>query len=239
MHPRLLKVATYNVHEWVGTDGKTDMERTLSILAEIDADLIALQEVSSPSSDEMSAAIFERTGMHTVAGRTLYREDSQYGNVVLSRWPLSKSKLHDLSAPNREPRGAIQGMLEVDGVSICILATHLGLSSRERRQQRQKLLNMISDQNKETLTILTGDFNEWNPRSRTLRILDGVLGRNPHPATFPSKWPLFNLDRIWVSPHFALRRVYPYRSKLSQNASDHLPLVGEIDLSQVLAPSSV
>jgi endonuclease/exonuclease/phosphatase family metal-dependent hydrolase len=72
--------------------------------------------------------------------------------------------------------------------------------------------------------VVLGDINEWLPLSRPLRWLNELLGHSPRERTFPSRWPLFALDRVWVRPRHALLAFGAHRSPLAVQASDHLPV---------------
>jgi endonuclease/exonuclease/phosphatase family metal-dependent hydrolase len=82
--------------------------------------------------------------------------------------------------------------------------------------------------------LLLSDFNEWLPLGRPLRWIHTELGKTGLVRTFPSRFPLFALDRIWVSPPAALRELCCYRTQLSRIASDHLPLKAMIRIEKEL-----
>src|SRR6185503_11997833 len=98
----------------------------------------------------------------------------------------------------------------------------LGLFAAERRWQVRKLLEMVRD-TEERLVVL-GDINEWFPLSRPVRWFNRLLGRSVAERSFPSRWPLFALDRVWVRPRRALLALKAHRSPLASAASDHLPV---------------
>jgi endonuclease/exonuclease/phosphatase family metal-dependent hydrolase len=78
-------------------------------------------------------------------------------------------------------------------------------------------------------------MNEWVRGAGALLPLHRRLGRTPGPRTFPAPFPLFSLDRIWVTPRWRMRRLWVHRSPLARAASDHLPLVAELDLGAALS----
>jgi endonuclease/exonuclease/phosphatase family metal-dependent hydrolase len=109
-----------------------------------------------------------------------------------------------------------------------VLATHLGLRPRERRQQVRKLLAAVESELSHP-TILMGDLNEWYLWGRPLRWLHAHFQEKPSaPPTFPARRPVFALDRIWISPAGCLRRLQSHASPLARVASDHLPLTAEV-----------
>jgi endonuclease/exonuclease/phosphatase family metal-dependent hydrolase len=151
------------------------------------------------------------------------RRNGHYGNVLLTSHKVLTVHKLDLSYPSREPRGAIDADLFIDGETVRVIVTHLGLLPAERRFQVRKLLAALSEQRTRTV-ILLSDFNEWLPVGRSLRWIHTHLGKTALVRTFPSRFPVFALDRIWVSPPAALTELCCVRTPLSRLASDHLPL---------------
>lgn len=220
-----LRLATYNIHRCVGCDGHCDPDRILGVIREMQLDVLALQEVESChyKGEELLEYLGRETGMHSLAGPTLLRGTRSYGNALLSRMPVRDVRRLDLSFPGREPRGALDIDLELNGSGLQLVATHLGLNPAERRVQVQQLLELFRG-NGSNPAVLIGDLNEWFLWGRPLHWLQGLFGKTPAPATFPAKWPMFALDRIWVRPHRSLIRVEVHDTPLARQASDHLPL---------------
>lgn len=216
--------ASYNIHRCTGVDGQSDPERIGRVLLELGAQVIGLQEVHS---EDNVCALAAATGFTPIFGPTMQRKDSPYGNVLLSSYPIARSRRLDLSVDGREPRGAIAAELDIEGRAVKVVVTHLGLSSRERRFQVKRLKQVICSEQKEPLVLLA-DANEWFPWSPSLRLLHRFLGRFPAPRTYPSRFPLLSLDRIWVRPRQALIALCVHNSALTRIASDHLPLKAEI-----------
>ena len=225
-----LKIASYNVHRAIGVDGRFAPERILGVLGELDADVIALQEVEAhDSGDDMLRWLGKETGYTALAGTTMVRHDGHFGNGILTRLPVEDCHLVDLSWRGREPRGAIAADLKVNGSGLRVVATHLGLRPAERRDQVQRLIKLFTDAPRER-GVLLGDVNEWFLWGRPLRRLHRYFKHTPAVATFPSPLPVLALDRMWAHPRTLLRRIHPHRSKLSRVASDHLPLVATLDV---------
>ena len=225
-----LRIATYNIHAAIGRDGRFAPARIRDVLAELAADVVALQEVESHTSGfDMMAWLAAETGMHAVAGPTLMRNDAHYGNVLLSRQPPATIARLDLSVAGREPRGAIDVRVPVRSAALRVVATHLGLRPAERRWQIRRLLAALGEPGAAT-TVLLGDLNEWFLWGRPLRWLRRNFGPLPAPATFPAGWPLVALDRLWVHPRTALVDLRSHRSATARMASDHLPLVATLQL---------
>ncbi|WP_150685198.1 VTT domain-containing protein [Pandoraea iniqua] len=230
---REMVVASYNVHGSVGTDGRHDPERIARVLDEIDADIVALQEVASNAPGVgLLASYAEARGMHVIPGPTLNRDGSTFGNALLTRFAPVAVRHIDLSVNGREPRGAIDATLawqDAQGreMQLRVIATHLGLRPGERREQVHRLLQCLSNQPRAAMVLL-GDVNEWFLWGRPLRWLHRYFERAPHVATFPSRWPVFALDRIWTSPRAHLNAVRRHTTPLARLASDHLPLVASL-----------
>jgi len=225
-----LRLASYNVHRAVGRDRRSEPQRILDVLRELDADVIALQEVEAhDSGGDMLAWFAQQTGYHAIAGTTLKRHDGHYGNGMLTRCPVKEMSLCDLSWRRREPRGAIAADVDCEGHTIRVVATHLGLRPAERREQVERLLRLFSWKEGDR-AVLMGDLNEWFLWGRPLRHLHRYFDATPAVATFPARFPLLALDRLWTHPGSLLGGLKAHDSALARVASDHLPLVATLNL---------
>ena len=224
-----LRVISYNIHCGIGWDGRFNEQRILDVLKETEPDVVALQEVESRASGiDMLQWLAKGLGFQAVAGTTLLHADGHYGNGLLTRCPVIRSRLLDLSFGRREPRGAISADLDCQGEPIRIVATHLGLRPAERREQVQLLLKLFRE-SPDDRAVLLGDLNEWFLWGRPLRRLHKYFTHTPSPATFPSVMPVLALDRLWTHPRAILRRISVHSSRKARLASDHLPLVAELE----------
>jgi endonuclease/exonuclease/phosphatase family metal-dependent hydrolase len=228
------KAATYNVHRCVGLDLRRDPGRIAAVIRELDADVVGLQEVENQSDGAHESAqmnyLADVTGYEAIAGPTIRRSKGDYGNVLLTRWPILESREINLCVSCREPRGAIDARLCIHDVEVRTIATHLGLAFSERWKQIQRLSELVGE-NHPSLLVLLGDMNEWLPVSRGFRVLQKLLGKSPATRSFPSWRPLLALDRIWVRPEEALKGAEVHVTRLSRVASDHLPVVAEVETS--------
>lgn len=232
MRSDTVRVVTYNVHGFVGRDRRFDPERILRVLEPLAADFIALQEVEDrmldgrPISDHLALQL----GMHAFRGRTLSRGDADYGNLLLARGPAIEHRVHDLSVPGREPRGAVEAEFLSGRSRLRFFATHLGLTGRERLEQVRRLSPAL-ERNDADVVVLAGDINEWRPAAPARRLLARVFGTTAAGRTFPAAWPALSLDRVYVSPGHALESARPVRHGPARLASDHLPLVADLRIT--------
>jgi endonuclease/exonuclease/phosphatase family metal-dependent hydrolase len=222
---------SYNIHECVGWDRRRDPFRIAEIIKESNAAIVGLQEVHSESDGRMESHQMNyfaaRTGLQAVPGRISARRNGEYGNVLLTKFRVLNVAQLDLTMPGCEPRGAIDADLDIGGEAVRVIVTHLGLRPSERRFQATRILTALSDE-RTRMVILLSDFNEWLPGGRPLRWLEARFGKNKLMKTFPAPFPLFGLDRIWVSPPSALVDLSCFRTPLTRAASDHLPLIATI-----------
>ena len=230
---RPLRIASYNVHECTGLDFRRDPERIAAVIRSLDADIVSLQEVlSDPGADPLSQVRFlaEKTGMHmAVAGPTIRKADGQYGNAILSRFPITKVRLHDISLGTFEPRGIIDADIRIGDLTVRVLATHFGLWPMERNRQALRLIEILPEFPAHPLIVM-GDMNCWVPGSPVLRRLHERLGKPATMRSFPAPFPLLPLDRIYIQPAGYRLVVEAPRSRLARIASDHLPMVAAVSL---------
>ncbi|WP_419656117.1 endonuclease/exonuclease/phosphatase [Desulfosarcina variabilis str. Montpellier] len=227
----IIRFATYNIHRCMGIDGITSADRIATVLQQMDAHVIGLQEVAydTRAPHNVLTDIARATQTEAIPGPTLLEHSGRYGNALLTRTMPEKIRRLNISCPGREPRGALIVSFQWDGVAVNVISTHLGLMPSERRRQMQRLRPFFLPPGS-GITILMGDFNEWFRWALPLRLIRRRFGNQPAPLTFPSRRPLLALDRIWVHPADALVDLTPHVSPLSKIASDHLPLVADVDI---------
>jgi endonuclease/exonuclease/phosphatase family metal-dependent hydrolase len=232
-----LTLVSYNIHSGIGTDGRFDLHRIGETLREINPDIVALQECGdfrgATDHQEHPELLAELLGLHMAFGPNVVQNGRRYGNAILSRLPILRSRNYDLTVKRKEPRGALRCDLDLgEGEALHVFSLHLGLSMGERRQQEKALLlsaDILKDAVREDPLIVCGDFNYWwsGPVPSLVResIHDVALQLGTSQRTFPSKFPLFRLDRIFIDDGVEPIWVRPHRSNLTSIASDHLPLV--------------
>jgi len=233
--PAQLRVMSFNLHQGFNTAGQLNMEAIAQVIEASGADVVGLQEVSrgwlTTGSLDMLAWLSHRLEMPFVSGPTA---DLQWGNAVLSRYPLRNAETHALPPHNLLLlRGFIQVELEMAGPTsapqtVTLFATHLhhrGGDSPIRQAQVQALLNAWAGTSP---AVILGDLNALpgTPEITALReaglvdtstLLAGPLLR----ATFPAAQPSGQIDYIWTTPNLSASdfRVLP------TTVSDHLPIV--------------
>jgi endonuclease/exonuclease/phosphatase family metal-dependent hydrolase len=231
-----ISVASYNVHKCVGTDGVFDPGRVLNVLLELDADIIALQEADQRFGSRRGLldleALWTKGGYRSVldvGSRKL--SHGWHGNVILHR-KGKVTAVQRLTLPGLEPRGAVLVDFEVSGIPLCIIGAHLGLLRRSRAKQVSAILHAAHPVHDRAM-ILLGDTNEWRVGERSaLSMFDPHLSDvDMAIASFPSRFPLWPLDRVLTNNHVTVYEMYAVTTELSRVASDHLPVKAVIGVT--------
>ena len=229
-----ITIASYNIHRGVGLDRRRDLDRIGVVIAEMNPDVIGLQEVIRedgnvmPTADQ-AAYLASKLGMELVMGETRPHGAGIYGNAVLTRLPVVGSARHDLSHRLREPRGCLRVDLSVNDTALHVFNCHFGLGFRERRDQVSLLSTFLKAADCEGPRLVVGDFNEWHrgPVTRGLRREFSSPMRRMR-RTHPAWFPLFRLDRIYWDVELEGEEFHVHRSRLARVASDHLPVVARL-----------
>jgi endonuclease/exonuclease/phosphatase family metal-dependent hydrolase len=230
-----LRIATYNIHRSRGLDGRTRPERIAAVLGDIDADIIALQEVvgAGPRGGSHAEAIGAALGMGWVMAPARLLRGHHFGNAVLSRFPITQHLEHDLSWKTCEPRRLQRVDVTVNGGALHVYNVHLGTAILERRHQAERLASIVSDRHVVGPKLVVGDFNEWmkglattllSARLRSVNLKDFL----PRRRTYPGLFPLLHLDHIYYAGRVEVVDIELPRTRLALVASDHLPLVADV-----------
>jgi endonuclease/exonuclease/phosphatase family metal-dependent hydrolase len=238
MKPTRVRLATYNIHKARGMDGRTRPNRIAEVLRQVDADVIALQEVLSfgrTGHVDQAHYFGHELGYTTVVGENRKHRGAAYGNVVLSRLPVIGSCNYDVSVPGREERGCLRTDIDLGHKAILhLFNVHLGTAYMERRHQARRLLEeeLIRSEKLNGPRVVLGDFNEW-VRGLVSRLLTAEfesadlrlhLGKR---RTYPGFFPFMHLDHIYFDHSLKLVNVCLHKSPTAMIASDHLPLVAD------------
>ncbi len=216
-------------------DRRTRPDRVAAVLGAVGADVIALQEVvgAGPNDRSHIEEIGAALGMGWVMAPTRHLRGHQFGNVVLSRFPIRNHTQHDLSWKSCEERCMQRVDIDVDGHTLHVYNVHLGTAILERRYQAQRLASIVSDRHVTGPKIVLGDFNEWM-RGLTTTLLSSKLKSVElgkflkRQRTYPGLFPILHLDHIYYSGRLEIVDISLPRTRLSLVASDHLPLVADI-----------
>ncbi len=217
-------VTSYNIHRGAGLDGRVAVGRIGAVLEEIDADVVALQEVLRPQAEELA----DRLGMGFAMGVTRLCGGHPFGNAILTRLPVRGHHAFDLSHQRREPRGGLRVDTAFGDRPVHLFNVHLGLAIRERAQQVRALVReQLAGHHVSGLRVVVGDLNEWFPGAVNRALARELLGRRIG-RTHPAPLPLFRLDRIYWDHGLYAERTHVHRSPLARVASDHLPVVARL-----------
>ena len=234
-----LRVVTYNAHGCVGTDGQRAIERTADVLRAFDADVIGLQEIdvgrARSGGLDQAEAIAVRLGMGHVFGAALYEGQGEYGNAVLSRFPLEHVRTEKLPTWRAvsEPRCFVHARVDTPAGELDVVVTHFGLGPIERMGQARHVAAEIERATSST-TVLLGDFNCGRGsiayRRLTTLLADAQQIARPGrvSATYPSWRPILRIDHILVGAGLEVLDAHVPARGLVSTASDHLPVVASV-----------
>ncbi len=247
-----VKVLTYNVLGGRNTDGARDLSRLADVINTLDPDIVALQEVDRHTGRlngvDLPAELAQLTGMDFVFGRAMDYDGGEYGEAILSKFPITDVTNHALPhQETSEPRAALAAMLTLPGTDqpFVFIGTHLDhLRSSEDRIAQATEINAILQHYDGLPVLLTGDLNA-EPGSEPMRILgdrwtDAWAGKEKG-FTFPSDAPRKRIDYLLYRPENRWSVIQTYRGidiqqadttwrTLLNLASDHLPLMAEFEL---------
>jgi endonuclease/exonuclease/phosphatase family metal-dependent hydrolase len=227
--PLLLHVATYNIHSCKGLDFKFECNRIAEVLKGTQADIIGLEEVRQGQEEEIARLL----GFNVVFGRADHVHGYEFGNAVLSRFPIRDSHIYLIDVPNRQKRACLRADVAWpgEGQMLHVFVVHLGLDSAERREQAERLASpeiLLDPSLQGAPRILLGDFNEKERNGEVNARLTPILGRSG-----ARSWPAFAaivyLDRVYFSSDLKLKSVRAYGGGSAFIASDHAPLTAVLE----------
>ncbi|WP_234903039.1 endonuclease/exonuclease/phosphatase family protein [Ensifer adhaerens] len=228
---------TYNVHSCVGTDRCIDPKRVADVIASCDADVIALQELDvgrqRTQSIDQAEAIAEHLQMRSHFHPAFNLEEELYGDAVLTAHRSELVRAGPLPSIG-EPRGALWVEIHIADRSVNVVNTHLGLRRRERIAQANALLGddwLGNERCVDKPTAFVGDLNAV-PGSGAFERFSDVLfsARVQRCPTFPSRFPILQLDHVMHNGWLQLLSIETVKSGLARLASDHLPLLARFSV---------
>ncbi len=233
-------VMTYNIRHGKGRDGKVNLDRICAVIEQAKPDLVALQEVDLGRNRsgwvDQGQKIADLLQYHHAAGHNWFLEEGAYGNVFLSRWPMTLFGNLNLSVTGREPRGCLLTEVHRGASTLLVGSLHLGLGWTERTKQSLTVLKQLEALYPNDPILLMGDFNSL-PFSRTSRkfrsvYTDAARAVGKSPGTFHLAGLSLRLDYIYATDHLLPLDASVIKTELSRKASDHYPLMAQFRWKQ-------
>jgi endonuclease/exonuclease/phosphatase family metal-dependent hydrolase len=238
-----LRVLSYNIHKCIGgLDRKYQPERVAEVIKNLEPDVLLLQEVDHnvPRSnrDRQVDLLGELVGMRYRSWfpNVDVRGGGEYGNAILSKYPLIESTNIDVSIRFKKKRSVLHGVIRVRHEDIDrtvhVYNMHLGLARFERRIQLRKFVDShpFATLHNDTPVVVGGDLNDVYGRLGTLLEPSGFRGIDKRPKTFPAWGPVRPLDAIFVRGNVDFLKLARCETELAKKASDHRPLVADVRL---------
>ncbi|MBN2309302.1 MAG: endonuclease/exonuclease/phosphatase family protein [Candidatus Hydrogenedentes bacterium] len=228
-------VMTYNIHHAEGLDGTVDLDRIARVIRAERPDIICLQEVDvqcrRTGGVDIPGVLAGKLGMNVAFGPCLQFDGGHYGNATLTRFEILHSENMRLPSPQgAESRGCLVTTLDVDGVEVAVLNTHLGLQPPARKEQASAILERLPA----GPVILAGDFNETADMPGLQLLLTTFQdsfrwNRGEAQATYGQGAEARRIDFVLVSKDVLVLSSRVVASGDSQVASDHFPYVAQVD----------
>lgn len=225
-------VASYNIQKSIGTDFRRRPARIFAVLNEINADVVALQEVDRRFGERISSlppeAIAAETNYEPVPFGVRQQSLGWHGNTILVRRGTRVLDHRTLELPVLEPRGAVVADVEIRGLAIRVVGMHLGLVGIWRKRQAEAVLRQLGALERRLPTVMMGDLNEWSINGGCLRHF-ALRHQMAEPGpSFPSPRPVMRFDHIIASHDLAIKATGVHMTRRSRRASDHLPVWAEL-----------
>ncbi len=238
--PDTIRVLNYNIRYGRGMDDVLDLRRIADIILETDSDIVALQEVDVGVARsyrfDLMKVLSGYTGLEPVFYKNIPHQSGEYGNGILSRYPVFSSRnYHFIVEGGGEQRGLLQAEIDINGQKLVVMNTHLDHSPDET--QRLMSVEQIVETKRAYRgmpVLITGDFND-TPGSQThLNMKEyfedvwEVLGEGDG-YTFRSDGPDRRIDYVFYTNNLAgetSKQLRPVSIEvLDTQASDHLPIL--------------
>jgi endonuclease/exonuclease/phosphatase family metal-dependent hydrolase len=223
----MILVASYNMRKAIGTDRRRRPDRTVAVLNEIGADVIALQEADRRFGARLSAIppdlLDQQSDYKPVPFEVRVGSIGWHGNAILVRKGVEILHREMLHIPSLEPRGAVLADLHVNGAAIRVVGMHLDLSGLWRRRQAHAVLAHLDEKNDRLPTVLMGDLNEWSVAGGCLRDFGQQHRFAPCGKSFHARRPVAQLDRIMVSPQLDVVEAGTHSSATARTDRDACP----------------
>lgn len=233
-----IRVMCYNIHHGEGIDQKLDLERIAKLITDAKADIVGLQEVDRGTERtgkrDLPAELARLTGMTVRFDKNIPHEGGEYGNAVLTKFPIKRAKnTHLKSFAQGEQRGVQQLVLDVRGREVLFMNTHLDArrDPAEREHSAIELQQIVATAGTMPV-ILVGDFNAAPNATSIVKVREFLTDSwplvNQDPGfTIPVRKPSRRIDYIFITKS----TVEPLKMEVLQSeASDHLPIVAELRL---------
>ncbi len=237
-----MRLVTYNIHKGIGgTDRRYDLGRVQAVLAGLAPDLVCLQEVAFGmkrlrAHDQAHLLAAEFPGHAAFFQPTVHwQRGGGYGNLILSRWPIAEQHRISLRQGVKKERGAQLALIQTPGGLLRLVNWHLGLAESERSFQAHHLLHHATWlASMQWPTVLAGDTNDWRNQLGTRWLgPEGLQQATAPPSrfrSFPARMPVLAIDKIFHSPGVVVQHAHVVHGKLVRQASDHLPVMAEVEL---------
>lgn len=228
----MIKIASYNMRKSIGTDRRRRPERTLQVLCEVNADVIALQEADRRFGTREAVLTTHLLAEHgdwkPIPFGMRARSMGWHGNALLVRKDAQILDCEAIHLPALEPRGAVMADVRIRGQVLRVVGMHLDLSGLWRRRQAHAIIAHLNASAQQYPTVLMGDLNEWSAHSGCLRDFAQHFHFADTGKSFHARRPMARLDRIMASHDLAIEGAGVHHSLNARTASDHLPVWAEV-----------
>ncbi|NML05282.1 endonuclease/exonuclease/phosphatase family protein [Sphingomonas sp. G-3-2-10] len=229
----MIKVASYNMRKSIGTDRRRRPERTLQVLCEIGADVVALQEADrrfgTRAAVMTSHLLLEHSPYKAISFGARAASMGWHGNALLVPKDAEVVDYEQIHLPALEPRGAVMADIRIKGTTYRFVGMHLDLSGLWRRRQAHAIITHIQSSTHQRPTVLMGDLNDWTAGSGCLKDFANHYTFAETGRSFHARRPVAKLDRIMATPDLRITSAGVHDSPASRTASDHLPIWATVE----------